>query len=646
MSNRGRGRGGFYGNNGNRDGNYQNHGLNFHQNQNNNNHNSQNINQFVSANSVPVEIGGWNGASMEDCVKFISRKCRIVVLNPSIDPVSGNLKGYVRSEKDAKELCNWSGVKFAGQSLKISKSFGGNGPSNGPGGAAGGRPGNNTTIETITEFLKFRYDANAKLLNLAAVQQDPTLASKGFFATITTTSKFFPALMKVADELKLDVESIDLSNNNLNDLSTISTISTTFPRLKNLSLQTNNISRLKTFESWKHKLNFLRELIIINNPLVNNNQINPQDIKLELMRCFPRLIVVNGEVLRNEALLMSNLTFPIHTPKQMFFSSDDIQSVSTNFVTNFFNFWDSNRQELLQLYQNESQFSLSVDMAHPHMLDNHSNQVDFSHYLSNSRNLTKISTLKSKMAKLYTGPNNIMKIFSQLPKSKHELMTKPNLFSMETYNFPKLNGIIINIHGTFQEVAQPENTDTANNSNPRNRFQSRKRIPLSNKSFDRSFIVIPGPNGSMILASDSLIIRNPSGAEAWNEQKNSPQPQQQPSPSPVPGAQPPAQPQLQPQPSLQPPQTPLTQAQTPPQPVPGIPGQQPPGATPTTADLPPDVKSMFNIQQQEILVKVLLETHLTIQYGVMLCEQSNWDYQQCTINFKNSAASLPRDAFA
>ena len=60
----------------------------------------------------------------------------------------------------------------------------------------------------------------------------------------------------------------------------------------------------------------------------------------------------------------------------------------------------------------------------------------------------------------------------------------------------------------------------------------------------------------------------------------------------------------------------------------------PPGTGPTTADLPADIKARLNQIQQELLVKILLETKLNINYGIMLCEQSNWDYQQASVNFK------------
>ncbi|CAH6720982.1 mRNA export factor Mex67p [[Candida] jaroonii] len=583
MSYRGRGRG-----------NYNNYGRGGFQRP----PNPQNINQYVNSNSIPVEIAGWNGASMEDCINFISRKCRIVVSNANIEP-NGNIKGYVKSEKEAGDLLNWSGVKFAGQSLKITKSFSSNGTN---------KKGN--TIETITEFLKTRYDEPSKMLNLSSVQNDATLNQQGFFASISTTSKFFPALMKIASDLKIDVESIDLSNNNLNDLNTITTLPQTFPKLINLSLMNNNLSKLKVFEIWKNKLNYLREFIISGNPILNNDL---NVVKLEIMRLFPRLIILNGEVLRNEPKLLENLKFPFNS-QSMMFQDNDIHNISTNFITNFYNLWDTNRSNLLQLYQDQSQFSVSVDMSNPHDLNGQ--QIDFTYYLTNSRNLSRISASKLKMQKLFTGKDQIANCFNQLPKSKHELIENSHLFSMEAFKYNQLNGIIINLHGTFKETGHPDVSEP--------KKYGRKKVSLMEKGFDRCFVIIPSPDGGMIVASDMLVIRYPTIF------KSDASPVANASPSPAPGIPP--------------------VAPSPPVAAPGMnqtPGMTaaPPANSPGINDLPPDIKSMINVTQQELLVKVLLETNLNLQYGYMLCEQSNWDYQTCTINFKNSVNSLPLNAY-
>lgn len=89
------------------------------------------------------------------------------------------------------------------------------------------------------------------------------------------------------------------------------------------------------------------------------------------------------------------------------------------------------------LYQNESQFSMQVDSSHPYLIDSNSNNsTDFGYYLTNSRNLTRISSIKARMDKLATGQEQIYKAFQKLPKTRHELFEKPDLFSMEVYKFP------------------------------------------------------------------------------------------------------------------------------------------------------------------------------------------------------------------
>lgn len=608
MSYRGRGRGGFH---------------------NNNNSDRNNSQQFGSnQGSFEVEIFGWNGSTPGECIAFISRKCKINVTNFTVNNATGAMRGFVRSETEANNLIQWSGVRFAGNPLKISKVN--SGFANGDATNKQGQPAGDNTIETLTMFLKLRYNPQNSLLNLSGVQQDPTLSAKGYFGTISTSSKFFPALMKIAGDLNLNVTSADLSNNNLNDLTTVSTLAHTFPSLQNLSLLNNKFARIKTFEVWRKKLNYLRELVITGNPITNTNDANEAlNIKLELLKVFPRLVVLNGEIVRNEQVLNANLSFSFKDPQPMFFLDSDVQGISTNFITNYYNLWDSNRADLMVLYQAESQFSLLVDSTLPHTLDNKS-PPDFSYYLPLSRNLTRVSSAKARMSKVAKGQEQIFKFFSQIPGTRHDLMLKPDDYSMETYRLAAMGAICITLHGSFEETAAPVNLEHVNlqSGMGRNRYsyQKKLKITLGPKSFDRTFIVIPGPNNSMIVASDLLCVRtqvDPAAFKPVSAAITTPAPTPAPTPVPVVA------------------------------PTPGIVGasQQafntpsPTQAAPSAADLPPEVKAGLNAIQQDILVKVLLETKLTIQYGVMLCQQSNWDYQLCIVNFKNSAGSLPPDAF-
>lgn len=572
-------------------------------------------------NGVEVEITGWNGASAQECINFISRKCKITVTNYTVNNATGGIRGFVRSPSEADQLTSWSGVRFAGGVLKMFKVN----SNQQPGFGAQGGPDN--TVQTLKMFLKLRYNPELKLLNLSAVQQDPTLSAKGFFSSVSTKSKVITAMIKVACEMKLDFTSADLSNNDLTDLTTVSDLAREFPKLQNLALLNNRLARVKVFEVWKKKLGYLRELILAGNPLLNTtNPTEINSIKSELLKVFPRLVILDGEVLRNEEALRKNLSLLFDRPQAMFFQDDETRALSTNFITNFYNLWDSNRQQLMVLYQNESQFSVQIDMSHPKAFDS-KDLPDFSYYLPLSRNLTKMSSAKVRMGKLAHGQEQIFKSFTQIPKTQHDLITKPDDFSMECYRLPQMGAISITLHGSYKEVAPPENLEQMNNNHARNKYQPKKKVTLGTKGFDRTLIVIPGPNNSMIVASDLLCVHSDVGSDAFRPEQitqASPQPQNTPSPAPAVGT-----------------------AATPSPGVPNTNTPTPPGVNvPTAADLPAQVKANLNVMQQELLVKVLLETKLNIEYGVLLCQQSNWDYQQCISNFKISASTLPPDAFA
>lgn len=598
MSFRGRGRGGFA-------------------------QNSQNTyDSHAASAAVPVEISGWNGLLAQDCISFISRKTRVIVSDYAVDPASGLLKGTVKSRNAADDLLRWQGVKFAGQSLKFSAP------------AVAAQAG--LAIDAIRSFLSRRYDPQSRLLNLAAVQQDQELATAGFFGNISTTSKFFAALIKVATDAKLDVLSVDLSANNLRDLVPVSGLAQAFPRLQNLALSGNTLDRNRVFEPWRHKFNYLRQLVLTGNPIVSLAP--PHEIatlKLELLRCFPRLIIVDGETLRNEEALIRNTTFPFGAPCAMFLLSDDVRATATGFLANYLKFWDTDRNSLLMLYTADLQFSYLFDASHPHLLpsgaatapastrfrggrnNDPEPATDFGHYLPNSRNLTRVSTARARASRVARGPQQTASFFALLPKTQHDLISRPENYSMEAYPYPALGGIIISLHGSFEEVGDPESPPAPQNQG---RGQQRhKKIALLRKSFDRSFVVVPGPNGSMIIASDMLLVRPYVERPAWNRHG--------PVATPGPVAAAPAAPGVGPSP------------------LPGMNAPSHPGATPI-AQLPPHIDAQLAPMQKEVLQKVLAETRLTLEYGLMLCEQSQWDYTQCGVNFKNSAGLLPPAAFS
>lgn len=566
---------------------------------------------------VNISLTGWNNASAAECVAFVLKKTRVQISNYHAQQAV--LHGTVRNHQDAQTLQSYSGVRFAGQPLKFKIE-------------ESASNSNSNTRVVLTNFLKSRYDPTSQFLNLAGVQHDPAVQSIGFFQSAGTAARFFPALMMVAEQLNLEVASADLSGNEISDLEWVSVLPKSFPRLRNLSLQNNRLGTTKPFDSWKKKLVHLRELLIDGNPFMN--RVQPQELKNQFRRIFPRLIVLNGEIIRNEEVALANYRLGFEPPQAIFFQDGDVQNISTGFITNFISLWDSDRTALMGLFQPQSQFSLQVDSSTPHALGN-TQAPDFGYYLSQSRNLSKVSAPKARMTKLAVGQEQIYTLFSQIPKSKHDLINKPSAYSMEAYKLPQMGAICITLHGSFTEVAPPANIETGTLQSHRFKNGGKKQRPqLGPKSFDRTFIVIPGANNSMIVASDMLCLRAEVEPDAFT------------------GAAPtPATPQSTV--TVQP--TPVNAVNTGSAVSQGIPGgvaagisSAVPGALPSPApyNLPEQLKATLNLAQQELLAKILVETKLTVDYGLMLCQQSNWDYQQCVVNFSNSSASLPPNAFA
>ncbi|CCE62780.1 hypothetical protein TPHA_0D01390 [Tetrapisispora phaffii CBS 4417] len=556
--------------------------------------------QQMMTNRVEVVITNWENGSINDLTSFLSRQSRIAVRDVRVE---GNAAiGYVANKKEAEALNKFNGIRFAGKSLKIQ--------------VTGGVDNSSPTVKLLKAFLFRRYDPQTKMLNLGSIHTDAELVQKGLFTTISTQSKMFAAMMKLASsESNLVVESVNLSDNNLKDINGITTLAQTFPNLKNLCLANNQIARYKSMEPWKNKFKKLRELLMTNNPIVNERA-----YKNEMLKIFPKLVMLDNIVVRDAQKLDAIYNFPFKS-KPFFFENNELGSSSTEFVTNFLNLWDSDRSQLLQLYTPQSQFSMCSDASVPPSSVKDADQnPSFGFYLSSSRNITKISTDTSIQQKLATGPEGIAEIFNSLPMTKHYLLEKAESYSMQTISYGQVNGFMIILHGFFEETTKPMNVN--NKGRPR-RFNhgsnasSDKR--LSKKSFDRVWVLVP-TNYGVIVASDMLTVR-PYVSAAWIKVPDTPAtinntavPMQQMN-----------------QPNFVP-NTTMNQQMSPPILAP-------------TLQLPPEIQARLSPIQLELLNKLHVDTKLNSEYTYMLAEQSGWNYDVAFKGFQSSMGQIPREAY-
>lgn len=148
-------------------------------------------------------------------------------------------------------------------------------------------------------LLSRRYNPDGHFLDLSAFGTDTELASTGMFETRERATKFFLALMKVADsffktaaEKAAAIESVSLANNGIEHIKTVSSLADTFPRLKNLDLSGNALQSLDALKFWRFKFRGLQQLVITGNPIDNH-----QDAAT-IAKWFPNLQRLNGITVR------------------------------------------------------------------------------------------------------------------------------------------------------------------------------------------------------------------------------------------------------------------------------------------------------------------------------------------------------------
>lgn len=546
-----------------------------------------------------IEVRNWQGGSRDNLVDFLFKKSRIRLNDVQV--VGAVLRAKV-TNNEASVLVNFNGIRFAGSALDIksmddNKNNGFNNRSSGGdrNGSQGMSEATKTTIQLLEEYLRSHYNPEIKFLNLENMPNDPFLISNGLLSSASTQSKMFPALMKIARDNIPKVDSISLANNGLSDLQIVTTLAATYPDLKNLSLANNNFINVSSLHQWRHKFPHLRELILSGNPI--STTIGYKD---DMIRMFPKLIVLDGQVIQDETQL-NIVKIPLQV-QHNFSENSDIGNIAGNFLSTFFDLYDKDRSQLLPLYDEQSTFTISLNITSLRQVGgpgNSSSRNTSTHpwndYIPLSRNLTRVSSVNSKVSRLNVGPQAIASVFQKLPPTEHDLKS-PEKFAVDVWSVKDIRAvgdqaIMIFVHGEF--------------------------VQLNNRavhSFDRSLVVLPGPNGNMIVSSDMLTIRPYSGNDGWKPLDSSGS-NSAPGSASNTGSVPPSS---------------------------GSPSTNPVSAS--SLINPDHIKHLSPPQQ--LVIKTLVEkTRLTANYAIMCAEQADYDLQQSLQLFEQSKSQLPPDAF-
>lgn len=157
---------------------------------------------------------------------------------------------------------------------------------------------------------------------------------------------------------------------------------------------------------------------------------------------------------------------------------------------------------LSQFYEPTSTFSLSVNTSAVRTESQQTARQYWDAYIPRSRNLTRITHSNTISNRLFIGSRAIGDAWNELPAVRHNLANE-ELWSFDVW--PHADGMMACVHGEFEEC----NGDTG---------------VIVKRSFDRTFILRPGVDGSVKVGSDLLVLRAYGGYAAWKEPPPPPQP--------------------------------------------------------------------------------------------------------------------------
>ncbi|CEP12242.1 hypothetical protein [Parasitella parasitica] len=374
-----------------------------------------------------------------------------------------------------------------------------------------------TTIDIMRNFLKSRWNGDSKFLNLDDMSADPILKKSAIKppGAPGASASVGPALMKLAGEMFSDVVTISFARNKLKNVQPISTLAQYLPNVQNLSLQDNLIKEFDHLEalSGTGKLAHLRELLMAGNPLRESQIKQKGHDRLyirQIVKRFPSLVLLDSRPVQLSEHEMATVhktgrVLPLDN-KPNFFDNEVSQSAAIDFLSKYYQQFDTNRAILGTLYDNNAIFSVTSNVKlraqqkirrkdKKKMMDDE----DRLSWASISRNLMGKSKRQEGKG-LMVGPEVICSTLCRLPPTIHDLQ-KVQDFVVDAHQSPV--GLLISLHGEFKEEE----------STP----------PLS---YDRTFLLRPATPDSpamaagwpYIIMNDMLSVRDYIGNQGFKPQ--------------------------------------------------------------------------------------------------------------------------------
>ncbi|KAH0585512.1 hypothetical protein H2248_008748 [Termitomyces sp. 'cryptogamus'] len=475
-------------------------------------------------------------------------------------------------------------------------------------------------VEVWREVVRKRWNPETQFLNLESLIDEEILKKNniqppGYGGGVKDAAVIF----KLAKELTPKVKTLSLSNNKLQGIH-LQLLSHYLPDLVNLSLQNNNIRTLKELDflaSRRGRLLNLKELVLTGNPVQVNSvgQDGGEKYRRDITSRFTSLEVLDQVAIAQiafdgpgpstaPATKPTASTFPVGMGASFITGVDG--GIVSNFLVRFFNGMDTQRNLLINAYDPNATFSFSANTtiaARARVQGFHSSmpnqkKLTWAEWLAGgSRNLQRVGNhFDRALNSLHVGAEDAIKALAALPGTKHDITGPPERFCLDS--FPILlgqgMGLLLTVHGQFTEVGTE-----------------------GIRSFDRSFVLMPAPEGSraklngwdVVIVSDQWTVRVYSSHEAWK-------------PGPL---------------LVQALSREEQQAQN---------AASAPALQPLTFDQQSQAAlAAMPEPQRNLVMQVCQRTRLNVPFAVDCLTGNGWDLNRAIANFEEVKTTLSRDAF-
>ncbi|CAL1716424.1 unnamed protein product [Somion occarium] len=462
-------------------------------------------------------------------------------------------------------------------------------------------------VELWKQFVEKRWNKEGRFVNLERMLDDEFIARHNMtpLGAPGSSAREAAVIFKHIKSLKPEVQTLSLAHNNIGNGQLIATLPHYLPGLRNLSLEGNQLKTWRDLDyitGRRGRLEQLRELILTGNPVreleYQNNR--AEKFKSEISRRFPSLEMLDQEPI-------TKITFDV--PAASSSTSIPKSAAPTTFPNEMGPSFVTGVPALLDVYHPSATFSFSANTSIPTRarLQGHHHSKEMPNQrklewppwlnggLGGSRNLSRMPGGVEKMAKtLHIGNEEIIKAIADLPSTRHDIVGSPDKFCVDAW--PVVHGdttnLFITLHGQFTELPSE-----------------------GIRSFDRSFVLAPAPEGSrakqngwqVVILSDQLSVRAYSSHEAWK-------------PGPM---------RVQAGEKLTFKSLASWMSSLSPQ-------QQ--------TQLQDAVASIPEPQRTQVL-EVCQRTGLTVRYSIDCLQGNAWDLERAIANFEQVKTTLPRDAF-